>query len=300
MKTILTVTLLMAVAATAGAQTSVQEAQSKVVVGQQLQIMLDKAPASGVHLSFEAYAVTGAPYTGETVTESIQVLADGNRIVRRTTMRVYRDGAGRTRRETLDADGHVTSVVISDPAAGTSYVLDPSSNTARHTAVAGYYLSADRAGGQGGSGGQGAGSVIVYASPDVRREADAKAVAEYKLKTHVTTGDAGATAVGPITWVSGSDKSTSSTSTEDLGQQTIEGVLAKGSRTTTVIPAGAIGNDQPIKIISEEWTSPDLKVLVMTKHVDPRVGETTYRLTNISRSEPNPSLFEPPAGYTVK
>lgn len=108
------------------------------------------------------------------------------------------------------------------------------------------------------------------------------------------------TTVGPITWVSEGNGAASPASIEDLGQQTIEGVLAKGSRSTTVIPADAIGNEQPITVVSEERVSPDLKVLVLTKHVDPRVGETTYRLTRIGRSEPDPTLFERPAGYTVK
>jgi hypothetical protein len=94
--------------------------------------------------------------------------------------------------------------------------------------------------------------------------------------------------------------SASPSSKEDLGQQRIEGVVARGSRTTTVIPVGAIGNEQPITVVSEEWLSPELKVLVMTTHIDPRAGETTYRLTNISRREPVPQLFEVPAGDSVK
>jgi hypothetical protein len=98
----------------------------------------------------------------------------------------------------------------------------------------------------------------------------------------------------------GSAGTSSTASTEDLGQQVIEGVTVKGTRTTTVIPAGAIGNEQPITVTSEEWFSPDLKVLVMTKHADPRSGETTYRLTTIARGEPIPSLFELPAGVTIK
>ena len=87
---------------------------------------------------------------------------------------------------------------------------------------------------------------------------------------------------------------------EDLGQQVIEGVVATGTRTTTTIAAGSIGNEQPILIVSEQWFSPDLKVLVMTKHSDPRTGETTYRLTNIVQTEPARSLFEVPADYTIK
>ena len=87
---------------------------------------------------------------------------------------------------------------------------------------------------------------------------------------------------------------------EDLGTQVVEGVAATGTRITTTIPAGAIGNEQPILIVSEQWFSPELKVLVMTKHNDPRTGETTYRLTNIVQTEPARSLFEVPADYTLK
>jgi hypothetical protein len=39
---------------------------------------------------------------------------------------------------------------------------------------------------------------------------------------------------------------------------------------------------------------------VLTKHSDPRVGETTYRLINIVRAQPDPNLFVPPADYTIK
>jgi hypothetical protein len=90
------------------------------------------------------------------------------------------------------------------------------------------------------------------------------------------------------------------TAREDLGEKVIDGVTAKGTRTTTVIAAGAQGNEQPITIVSEQWFSPDLQLLVMTRHNDPRTGETTYRLTNIVRAEPDRSLFEVPADYTVR
>jgi hypothetical protein len=86
----------------------------------------------------------------------------------------------------------------------------------------------------------------------------------------------------------------------DLGTQSIEGVSAQGTRVTRTLPAGAVGNEQPIVITTETWYSPDLKVLVMSKAEDPRMGTTTYRLTNIVRGEPSPALVEPPADYTVK
>jgi hypothetical protein len=87
---------------------------------------------------------------------------------------------------------------------------------------------------------------------------------------------------------------------EDLGRQNVEGVAASGSRSTTTIPAGAIGNEHPINVVSEQWFSPDLQVLVMTKHSDPRQGETTYRLSNIVRAEPERSLFTVPPDYTFR
>jgi hypothetical protein len=76
--------------------------------------------------------------------------------------------------------------------------------------------------------------------------------------------------------------------------------MATGTRTTTTLPAGEIGNAQEIKVVSEQWFSDELQVLVMTKHSDPRSGETIYRLTNILRAEPDPSLFTVPADYTIQ
>lgn len=87
---------------------------------------------------------------------------------------------------------------------------------------------------------------------------------------------------------------------EQLGKQNIEGVEAEGTRTTITIPAGEIGNERSLEIVSERWYSPELQLDVMTRHSDPRSGETIYRLTNIDRSEPAKSLFEVPADYTIK
>ncbi len=88
--------------------------------------------------------------------------------------------------------------------------------------------------------------------------------------------------------------------TEALGKKSIEGVEAEGTRSTITIPAGQIGNDRPIVIVSERWYSPVLQAVVLSKHNDPRVGENVYRLTNINRAEPVKSLFELPADYKVE
>ena len=87
---------------------------------------------------------------------------------------------------------------------------------------------------------------------------------------------------------------------EQLGAQTIEGVAAEGTRVTFTIAAGKIGNDRPIVTVNERWYSKELQTVVLSKNSDPRMGETTYRLTNIDRSEPDPSLFQVPADYTVE
>ena len=87
------------------------------------------------------------------------------------------------------------------------------------------------------------------------------------------------------------------TKTESLGKQLIEGVEAEGTRMTVTIPAGKIGNDRPLEIISERWESPELQVVVLSKHIDPFAGETTYRLTNLKRAEQPAALFEVPADY---
>src|SRR5262249_25622544 len=78
------------------------------------------------------------------------------------------------------------------------------------------------------------------------------------------------------------------------------GIAATGTRTTRTIPVGAIGNTQAIQVVREVWTSQDLKVPVMIKSSDPRFGDTTMQLTNIQQTNPDPSLFQVPANYTVQ
>ena len=87
---------------------------------------------------------------------------------------------------------------------------------------------------------------------------------------------------------------------ESLGTQSIAGVSAQGTRFTRTIPVGKIGNDKPITITREVWYSPDLQMVVQSKHSDPRFGETTYSLTNIQRNEPAANLFTVPSEYSIK
>ena len=87
---------------------------------------------------------------------------------------------------------------------------------------------------------------------------------------------------------------------EDLGTLPINGVTARGTRTTTVVPAGAIGNDREFRSVTERWFSSELNLLIKSVSTDPRFGTTTYELTNISRLPPSPSLFQVSADYTIQ
>jgi hypothetical protein len=89
------------------------------------------------------------------------------------------------------------------------------------------------------------------------------------------------------------------TTSVDLGSQVIEGVVANGVRTSFTIPAGQIGNDRPLTVMTEVWTSPDLRAVVYSKRTDPRTGEQTFRLTDIQRTEPDASLFTVPSDFTM-
>jgi hypothetical protein len=87
--------------------------------------------------------------------------------------------------------------------------------------------------------------------------------------------------------------------TENLGSQSVNGVAAQGMRTTMTIPKGQIGNNRDIKVLTERWTSADLQMLVKSINSDPRFGDTTYQLTKVVLSAPDPALFQIPADYTV-
>ena len=236
----------------------------------------------------ETRTTTGRPYSAEAVTETLQVLGDGNRISRSSSTKVYRDSEGRSRREVLAEDGSVRSITISDPGAHASYMLDPKTKTAA------------RAGGN---------IVVPLRTPDgnthtytLKRAGEAHATATARVAEEmVAAGRAGGRGGGSgavMARVPAADNP--NVRKEDLGSQNIEGVMATGTRTTTVIPAGEIGNAQEIRVVSERWFSDELQVLVMTRHSDPRSGETTYRLRNILRAEPDPSLFTVPPDYTIQ
>ncbi|HEY6119323.1 MAG TPA: hypothetical protein VIV66_05150 [Pyrinomonadaceae bacterium] len=248
-------------------------------------------------LSFDGQQVKGAPYSAQAVTESTQTLSDGNRIVNKSTSSVYRDSEGRSRREqTLRAFGPFAAggdvpqtVFISDPVAGVSYTLDPRAHVARRMPAFHFeFRTAEPGKPQGGE----VSGVIRERKPLPPEGPPGDDV--FTLRAPVAPGG------GAQVMFKREGGHDDRAVTEQLGTQIVEGVAAEGTRTTITIPAGEIGNERAIEIVSERWFSPELKTVVMTRHSDPRFGETVYRLTNISRDEPVHSLFEVPGDYTMK
>ena len=268
---------------------------------EQRAVLEAKLQVERARVSVESRVTKGAPYSAEAVTETLQVLGDGNRISRKSVSRIFRDSEGRTRRETVSPAGEVTTINISDPVAQSSYFLDVRTKTA------------SRAGGQVGfvtmpSGTPGVSvRALATTTPTEVPPAELRARQDVEMATAAAAGARGAGGGaggggrgGAAPTVAAAARPGTNMAKEELGTQIVEGVMATGTRSTTTIEAGVIGNAQPIHIVSEQWYSDDLKVLVRTRHSDPRTGETTYRLTNVVLAEPAKTLFEVPADYTLK
>jgi hypothetical protein len=235
--------------------------------------------------------VPNAPFSADAETEFTQLLGDGNRIERRYSSMIARDSQGRTRREEeialvgpLAVDGPSPRLVtILDPVARHSFTLDDNQKIAYRNPMAfaklaeghAYAYTADQKGT----------AVWVTESGNhaswiaAERPKGATAVRGQRL----LVGDAG-----------------SKITTESLGTKSIEGVMAEGTRTTSTIPAGAIGNLMAIEVVSERWYSRDLQMPVLITRKDPRSGESVYRLRNIVKAEPPADLFTIPSDYQVR
>jgi hypothetical protein len=266
-------------------------------------------------MSFDGKLVKGAPYSAQAVTEVVQTLGDGNRIVNKSTAAIYRDSEGRTRREqTLRAIGPFATgeeppqtIFISDPVAGTSYMLDAHTHVARKTSTYRFNYKIAGPGDKAPAPPEGPAAPMVPEAGNTRtkvlvrtaqgsgdgEQSIARAGGEFTVAAPRIAGTAGMV----MEFHGNAHKNVK---TEPLGKQSVEGVEAEGTRTTVTIAAGEIGNERPIEIVSERWYSPELQTVVMTRHNDPRFGETVYRLTNINRSEPSKTLFEVPADFTLK
>ncbi|MBV9240985.1 MAG: hypothetical protein JO314_03160 [Acidobacteria bacterium] len=284
-------------------------------------------------LSMTSPGMKGQPFSAETVSESVQTLADGNRIVQSSNGKIYRNSEGKVRREVTGGNGNVffgPGISIMDPFGRQNIWLDSEGRTARAVTIVPQTTVKVRTPVGEGSG-AGAGMGIGIAKSEAELTAEQKKAVEI-LKGHkegdpltaeqqkamealksvsiaragVVLADKGAALTRSFAastegnwFVGGPGDSKWETKTEELGTQNIEGVNCDGVRHVTTIPAGAIGNERPIEITYERWYSKELGMVVMSKHSDPRFGEQTYTLKNIIRSEPDPSLFTVPQGWKV-
>ena len=259
-------------------------------------------PASGP-------VVSGAPFSADAATTVTQTLGDGTRIEQQTTAKLYRDTAGRVRREltilgldALNAAGQPQTVITFDAVPGDAqpWILDPAARVATRAPRFLTYVNAGviRLAGPGtvsvdqlraervelpDQARERAGRMIDELARQRERERAANLLMRHGLPELAQPG----LPVGVEPTV------------ESLGTREMDGVKVTGSRTTAIIPIGRIGNDQPIRITDERWESPELRVLVSSRFSDPRTGVIEYRLTNIRRAEPSADLFTVPSDYTV-
>jgi len=286
--------IIVTLAARAAAQS--QESGAAIVAGG----VANAAPATKgmVSLSLnamDAAPVKGAPFCASITTEHTQLFADGNRIHSTDASTLCRDSEGRTRREAglnlLGAAAPKPSpklVTILDPVAGFRYVLDSESKTAHKMALPS--LS------HGAMGSEPPANVTF---------GKGERVMVYRAEDGAGPGGPGVGGQGPEVFFhrvfvnKGGEGEGPAPVTENLGDRTIDGIHATGTRVTTMIPAGEMGNEQPITVTSERWFSPELKVTVMTKHNDPWAGELKTELTSVNTSEPDASLFTVPADYNI-
>jgi len=202
-----------------------------------------------------ATPVVGRPFSATETHHSLQVLADGTRIESNSTDKVYRDDQGRTRIERDD-----NSILIEDPVTGSTAQINGNRTQVRRVSFS---------------------SNAANSADAAARLAKMKAELDDKVRV----------AANGSTTKAGLDQTVKS---EKLGFQVLNGVSAEGTRSTTTIPVGQIGNDRPINIVSERWYSPDLEMLIKSVNNDPRFGETTYEVTNVVQGQPDPSLFKIP------
>jgi hypothetical protein len=227
--------------------------------------------------------VTGAPYQAEKVSRSVQTLIDGTVITHETTGIIARDAEGRMREELYivssgqvggrEMDKTLQSATVGDPLAHTMLIW-----TGDKSKVAMQMQLPSLPGTGKGNGMIGMLGAAPPPPPGFVRKPGA-----------------------PVAGIAkGPDGLTEGVRTEELGHQSIEGVLVTGKRVTTTIPTGKVGNDRPIVVVHEEWLSPELKIVVKTMDTDPRSGEQTMELKGLVRADPDAAMFRAPDGYQVK
>ena len=262
----------------------------------------------GAGMRFGGKLVKNAPYSAEVISERQQNLADGNQIVHKTVSMSYRDSAGRTRQELRDDKGEVRTVTIHDPVTRTTTILNPRDKSAiqvspppRLDEAARERIEQLR---KDGKLPQERREIILRRSGD--DEDNVRIVSEggpIRIDAREMGGNGrfpNDIMLGPVGGAFGDMKWSHKAATRELGGREIDGVRAEGKLRSYEIPAGEVGNRNPIVVSDESWYSPELQITVLTRHSDPRSGENSYRVTALKRDEPAPGLFTVPADYTVK
>ena len=255
-------------------------------------IMSDQIFVKGGPLQVTQFArsMKGAPYSAEATTESVQVLADGNRIVTKSTTKTWRDSEGRTRMENnispvgmwVPEGKNMTLTTIDDPTTGTHYTFNSVDKKATKFVV---HRSEN----------------VTGTTKHVTVVAESGNVAVASAEGIPLSGNVGVISAEPARMMFRTTQDGApDVKREELGQKNIEGVICDGVKETFTIAAGQMGNERPIEIVTERWSSKELGMDILRKHTDPRNGETTYRVSNLVRSEQPRNLFELPADVKVE
>jgi hypothetical protein len=238
---------------------------------------------AGTGQPFGGNILTARPFTAEAVFETDQRLEDGSHIVNRQNLTVARDSQGRTYREEIlaarIAEGQYQKLIfIGDPVAQVNYLLGLD-HVAHKTPM-------PMAGAQPGTA-----TVSTSSAPT--------GLFLQRFST-ATGGGKGPILAGTQATQTAQRIAPGDLNTVLLGTQVIAGFEAQGTRTSVTIPAGQIGNQNPLQIVTERWYSQDLQATVLAKQNDPRSGASSFQLTNIQQIEPPASLFQIPSGYTIE
>jgi hypothetical protein len=267
-----------------------------------------------------AQAVKNLPYSAQAVSERLQQLPDGNQIERKISSASYRDSAGRTRHEFRNAQGELRSVTINDPVAGAAWILNPHTHTAQRlpspadieritrNARERARAQVERMRKEGRLPALERRENEERVAIDVERENDGRRETVRVMRLPRTPGmiDAeigpriGPMVAGAVSGALADMKWASKAVSRDLGTRDFDGVKAEGKQRSYEIPAGEVGNRNPIVVLDETWYSPELQLTVYSKHSDPRSGDYVYRLENLRRGEPDAALFAVPADYQVR
>jgi hypothetical protein len=257
--------------------------------------------------------ITGQPYTATKSTHSVWKLADGTTIRHEAETKIARDGEGRVREDVevtraMSMGGKQTnmtveSVMVADPVDHSLLTWTGKAKFAMRMQMPDFSaLTKKRP--MGGLSGilSGAPPPPVPPRPPSQGLPNIEMVKPEPAALRLGRRDGGDGSAYDVAMAQtpGTGVHKDAVHTEDLGKQSIAGVLVTGKRTTTVIPMDEIGNDQPITVVHEEWYSPELKVVVKTYDSDPRSGERTMELEGLTRGEPDAALFHAPEGYEVK